>query len=112
MKKLSYKFTATPQTTTYYVNETVSSSLYNGAIITLLENDSNITSKASISITITDSNGNTVSSIDNTRPNTYTITYKASYGSYNGTCSNKIIIKEKEVTPPVEDNSGNNEGNN
>ena len=52
----------------------------------------------------------TVSVIDNTKPNTYTITYNVTYGSYHETCSNKIIIKADETQIPSDDQN-NSDGN-
>ena len=49
--------------------------------------------------TITDKNGNVVSTVSNTAPNTYTITYRVIYNDYSSSVSNKIIIKEKEPQP-------------
>ena len=115
LSEKTYKLSASPSTSTYYVNDTISSSLYNGASVTLTENGNNITNNANISITITNSAGTTVSTIDNSTPNTYTITYKVTYGTFTGSCSNKIIIKEKPVenqTSTDNNNESNNEGNN
>ncbi len=96
--KLSLKNSAT---VTYNVGDSIDSSLYNGGIISLTSDGSDITSSASITKTITDKNGNTVSQITSQEANTYTITYRVSYSEYTGTISNKIVIKEKEIPKPV-----------
>jgi len=101
----SYKLSINGQsTTTYKVNENINSSLYNGSIVYLTADGANVSSSAKIDITITDSAGNTVTTIDNTKANTYTITYKVTYNSYSGSCSNKIIIEEINNS---EDNNNN-----
>ncbi len=113
LKKATYSLTIRSQaTSTYYVGEAIDSSLYNGSVVKLTSDGTDITSMATISTRITDSNGNVVSSINNTSPNTYTITYRVSYDDYVNTCSNKIVIKEKEVQPPIEDELQNDNNNN
>ena len=98
LQKESFNLTIkTSQTQQFFVGDTINASYYNGSIVKLTRNDEDITSSATITSTITDQNGNSVTTINNTSPNTYTITYKVSYNGYLGTISNKIIIKEKET---------------
>ena len=85
------------QTSSYYVGDSINSTLYNGGIVKLTSNGSDITSSANISITITDKNGNTVPSVNSSQANSYTIIYRVTYNDYSGTISNKIIINEKEI---------------
>ena len=82
---------------TYTVGDNIDKSLYDGSIVNLTCNGGNVTSSANISITITDANGHTVSSINSDAANTYTVTYRVSYDNYTGTKSNTINIKAKEI---------------
>ena len=112
LKQKTYKVSANPQSKTYFVGDTISNTLYNGSIVKVTVDNVDITSYANITdIKIVDKNGNTVTSISNSEPNTYKITYSVSHGTYRGTCSNTIIILEKEK-PKEDDNSGNENGNN
>lgn len=99
------------ETTTYNINENISQSLYNGSMVSLTANGSSVTSSATIKTTIKDSNGNVVTSIDNTKAGTYIITYNVTYNGYNGSISNKIQIVDN--TPPSENpnDKPNNEPN-
>ena len=92
---------------TYNTGDSIDSSLYNGSKVSVTCNGENVTSHAQISTTIKDSNGNSVSSISSSTPNTYNITYSVKYDDYTGSTSNKIIIKEKAVTPPQEQENNN-----
>ena len=112
LKEAIYNLSIRSQTTsTYFVGETVDSSLYNGSVVKLTRDNVDITTYATISTKITDASGNVVTNINNMSPNTYTITYRVSHGEYVNTCSNKIIIKEKEVEtpPPPSDTQNDNE---
>ena len=90
-------------TTTYKQGEAINKALYDGTIVVLSADGKNITSQADIDIIITDSNNETVTTIDKTKVGTYTITYKVSYDGFEGTCSNKIIIEKKEENPKEDD---------
>ncbi len=111
LKAKTYKLSLNGQSsTTYYVGENIDSSLYNGAIVNLISSDGlNVTSKANIAITITDSNGNKVSSINTSSPNTYKISYQVTYDNFSGNISNTITIKEKEIPqePPQNEDDTN-----
>lgn len=63
----------------------------NDVIVTL--NSENVTSSADINITIKDSSGNVVSSIDNSVENTYTIIYVINYETYTKTLKRTVTIK-------------------
>jgi membrane peptidoglycan carboxypeptidase len=103
-KEKVYKLVTDPQVKTYYVNDEISASLYNGSIVKVYTDNVDITSYAKIaSVRITDKNGNPVSYISSASPNTYKVTYTVTHGTYTGTCSNTIIIQEKNTpTPPQE----------
>lgn len=111
LKQKTYKISATPQNSTYYVGDSIPASLYNGSAVYLTENGDNVTPSATITPTITDKNGIKVGYVDSSVPNTYTITYRVTFGTYTGTCSNKIIIKEKETTTTVTPTPSNDEQN-
>ncbi|MGN1000672.1 MAG: hypothetical protein ACI4OG_01900, partial [Bacilli bacterium] len=64
----------------------------NADIIAYL-NSEDITSEVTVSVTITDSNGTEVTSIDNTIASTYTVTYNVAYSKYSKTLSRTITIK-------------------
>ena len=99
-KEKVYKLTAEPANKVLNVGDAVSSSLYDGSIVKVYTDNVDITSYAKIaSIKITDQNGNTVTNISSASPNTYKITYTVTHGSYTGTCSNTIVIKENDVQP-------------
>ena len=101
-KEKVYKLTADPSSETYYVGDTIDSNLYDGSIVKVYTDNVDITSYAKIAdIKITDKNGNVVSTISNSHPNTYKITYTVTHGKYTGTCSNTIIIKNKKVETPT-----------
>ena len=110
LKENVYKLSLGCQSSvTYTEGDLIDKSLYDGSSVILTSNDSNISSSANISINIKDQNGNSLTTINNTKPGTYTITYTVKYETYSGTISNKIIIKEKENISPQEDNNSNNE---
>ena len=62
----------------------------------------NVTSHAKITKTITDKNGNTVSTVTSSSANTYKVTYKIEYNGKTEYLSNTIEIKGNS-TPPPED---------
>ena len=67
---------------------------------TVYENGVDVTSSATVTTTITDSNGKTVSSISTDAPNTYTITYTVKYDGESSTAEtivNVIGIIDGEV---------------
>ena len=113
LKDATYSLSVNPSTSTYYVGDSINSSLYNGSAVKVYRDNVDITGYASISVSkITDKNNNTVSIPSSSSPNTYKITYKVTHGTYTGTCSNTITIKEKEQpqstdAPPENNESGN-----
>ena len=97
LKDKVYSLSATPSSKTYYVGDAIDSSLYNGSIVKVYTDNVDITSYATIKVSkITDKNGNNVSTPSSASPNTYKVQYTVTHGKYSGTCSNTIIIKEKE----------------
>ena len=97
-KEKNYKLTVSPTSKTFFVGDSISSSLYDGSIVKVYTDNVDITSYAKISnIKITDKYGNVVSTISSGSANTYKITYTVTHGNYTGTCSNTIIIEEKEI---------------
>ena len=95
----SYDLTVKTSTKYLFVNEEVDDSLFNGSLVSLKEDGKEVkVDKANIKITVTNSSGETVQAIDNSIPETYTVTYTVTYKDYTGKTSNKIVIKEKEVT--------------
>ena len=101
-KEKVYKLTVDPLTETYYVGDTVDSSLYDGSVVKVFTDNVDITTYAKIAnIKITDKNDNVVSSISSASANTYKVTYTVTHGTYTGTCSNTIIIKERATPTPV-----------
>ena len=79
--------------TNYSIGSTIDTNLYNGSLVKLLENDVDITNKATINIMITNSNNEVISTIPNNASGSYKITYTVTYGSYTNTCYNEIIIQ-------------------
>ena len=101
-KEKVYKLTAKPTTETYYVGDSVDKSLYDGSIVKVYTDNVDITTYAKIAdIKITDQSGNVVSDISTENANTYKITYTVTHGTYTGTCSNTVIIKNKATPTPV-----------
>lgn len=92
-------------TTTYNINETINQALYDGSIVSLTANGISITNSANINIIIKDKDGNTVTQIDNSKANTYTISYYVSYGTFSDSCSNTIVIVDN--TPPSQPSETN-----
>ncbi len=99
LKQNVYKISVKSQSVTYTEGESINSSYYDGSMVVLTNNGTDVTAYAKITSTITDKSGATVSSISSSSPNTYTITYHVSYNDYSGSTSNRIIIKEKETQP-------------
>ena len=81
--------------TSYKLGDKVDETLYNGSLVKLLENGTDVTSKATIAIKITDANGNQVTTIKNNEETTYKVTYTVSYGTYQNTCYNEIKFENR-----------------
>lgn len=77
--------------TNYKVGDTIDNSLYNGSLVKLLENGTDVTAKATITISIT-KDDLPVTSINNSEVGKYKIVYNVSYNDYSNKCYNEIII--------------------
>ncbi len=100
-KEKVYKLTAEPSSKTYYIGDEISHTLYDGSIVKVYTDNVDITQYAKIaSIKITDKNGNQVTSVSSGAANTYKVTYNITHGTYSGSVSNTIIVKEKPVATP------------
>ncbi len=91
----SYKLSIRDSNTTYInVGEGIDKTLYDGSLVVLTENGQAISNvRAYLSITITNSSGDVVTSISSENPDTYTITYTVNYNGFSDTVSNKITIR-------------------
>ena len=96
LKKVSFQVEAYPTNSEYYVGDSINSSLYDGSNVSVKVDGNKITSGFIITKTIKDVDGNIIESINSNAPNTYTITYNITYNNETKSCSNKIVIKEKE----------------
>ncbi len=106
-KEKVYKVTCDPASKTVYVDDSISSSLYDGSNVKVYTDNVDITTYAKIaSIKITDKNGNQVAYPSSSSPNTYKVTYNVTHGTYSGSCSNTITVIEKpqptENPEPIE----------
>ena len=61
--------------------------------VEVLENNIDVTNKATVKKTIKDSSNKTVSTITTDKSDTFTITYTITYGSYTETLTRKITVK-------------------
>ena len=112
LKDATYSLSVNPSSSTYYVGDSISGSLYNGSAVKVYRDNVDITGYANITVSkITDKNNNTVSTPSSSSPNTYKVTYKVTHGTYTGTCSNTITIKEKEPQPTATPEDNNESGN-
>ena len=104
-----YNLSITRNTAYYYVNDEIDDNLFNGSIVSLKVDGKAVTlDKSNIKITVKNSSGDTVQAINNSEPETYTVTYTVTYKDYTGSVSNKIVIKEKaQPTNTDEPESGN-----
>ena len=92
----TYDLTTTKSTTYLTVGDDIDNNLFNGSIVSLKEDGKEINlDKSNIKITVKNSSGEIVQSINNLEAETYTITYSVTYNDYTGQTSNKIIIKAK-----------------
>ncbi len=87
----------------YNVGDYIPSSLYDGSMVYVSNNitGENVTSQAKITKSITDKNGNTVSTVTSSAANTYKVTYKIEYNGKTEYLSNTIEIKGN--TPPPQE---------
>ncbi|MBQ8891767.1 MAG: transglycosylase domain-containing protein [Bacilli bacterium] len=101
----SYDLTVKTNTKYLYTGDTVDDSLFNGSLVVLTSDGKEVElDKSNIKISVTNSSGEVVQSIDNTIAETYTITYTVTYKDYIGKISNKIVIREKEIPDNTSDN--------
>lgn len=68
--------------------------------VTVLEDLTNVTDKATIKKTIKTKDGKEVTAIKTDQAETYTITYSISYKKFTDTLTRTIIIKEKTPEKP------------
>ena len=68
----------------------------NSKPFTVYENGVDVTSSATVTTTIVDKNGNTVSSISTDAPNTYTITYSIKYDGKSQTAQTTVTVTGNE----------------
>lgn len=100
-KEKVYKLVTDPSSKTYYIGDEISHTLYDGSIVKVYTDNVDITQYAKISnIKITDKNGNVVNYVSSGSPNNYKVTYTVTHGTYSGTCSNTIIVREKPTPTP------------
>jgi len=92
----NYTASVTTSSTTLNIGDTISSSLYDGTLVSFKNNGNKITDY-NVSINIKDSNNNTVTTPSSSQANVYTVTYTITYDGKTFTCSNKIIIKENDT---------------
>ena len=82
--------------------------------VTVLEDLTNVTNKATIKKTIKNKAGKEVTEIKTDKPETYTITYSISYKKFTDTLTRTIQVTEKVVEGPTEkptDKPNNTNGN-
>ena len=107
-KKLSnnvtYDLSVKSPTTYLNTGDKIDNSLIDGSQVVLKEDGKEVMlNKANFKISVKNSSGETIQSIDNTVPDTYTITYTVKYKDYEGTTKNKIVVTEKENESSSED---------
>ena len=104
--KASYDLTINTNTRYYNVGEDIDDSLFNGSMVSLKEDGKTVNlDKSNIKITVKNSSGDTVQSVNSNEAETYTITYTVTYKDYTGKVSNKIVIKEKKNEEQTENNN-------
>lgn len=79
--------------TNYNIGAAIDANLYNGNLVKLLENGTDITDKATITIKITNESNESITTIPNDKVGKYKITYTVSYDTYSSTCYNEIIFE-------------------
>lgn len=81
--------------TNYKIGDSIDAKFYNGSLVKLLENGTDVTSSATITIKITDINGTEYSTIPTDKEGNYKVTYTVTYNSYTNTCYNEIKIEDR-----------------
>jgi len=93
----SYDLSVKKSTNYLYVGDDIPSNLYDGSVVVLKENGKEVNlSSSNIKITVKNSSGETVQSVNNSEEETYTVEYTVTYKEYSGTISNKIVIRAKD----------------
>jgi len=89
--------------TSYNVGDYIPSNLYDKSLVRVMDTTTNtdVTSEAKITVTITDKSGNTVNAPSSAAANTYKVTYKIEYRGKTEYLSNTISITAPPP-PPVE----------
>lgn len=93
----SYELLLSKSNTTYLnIGDGIDSSLYDGSLVKLKENGKTVNEDITsyLKITITNSSGDTVSSLASDVAETYKITYTIDYKGFIDSVSNTIVIKE------------------
>lgn len=94
---VSYELALKNKNTTYLrVGENIPKELYDGSLVILKENGKDINKDLTNYLTIKFQNSSmdTIDTISNDTPETYTITYTIDYKGYTNSISNKIVIRE------------------
>ena len=95
----SYELVITNKNTTYLkVGDTIDKELYDGSLVKLKENGKIISKDISsyLEITITNSSGDSVSTITSDTTETYKVTYKINYNGFTSSVNNTIVIKSND----------------
>ena len=92
---INYELEIKKPTTYLNIGDEIDDELFNGSLVVLKEDGKEIKTslKEYIKISVTNSSGDTVTSLSSEVAETYTVKYTVSYKGYTGTVSNKIIIK-------------------
>ena len=96
---VSYELALKNKNTTYLkVGENIPKELYDGSLVILKENGKDINKDLTNYLTIKFQNSSmdTIDTISNDTPETYTITYTIDYKGYTNSISNKIVIRESK----------------
>ena len=95
-EEISYELALRDNNTTYLnIGDAIDSSLYNGSLVVLKENGKNSNRDISsyLTITVTNSSGDIVTTISSDTQETYTITYTIDYNGFHDSISSKIVIR-------------------
>ena len=95
-EEISYELALKDSNTTYLnIGDAIDSSLYNGSLVVLKENGKNSNRDISsyLTITVTNSSGDIVTTISSDTQETYTITYTIDYNGFHDSISSKIVIR-------------------
>ena len=93
-ERAAYISIASAVGTTYLnIGDAIDSSLYNGSLVVLKENGKNSNRDISsyLTITVTNSSGDIITTISSDTQETYTITYTIDYNGFHDSISSKIV---------------------